>query len=1188
MAPTQEPADSAYTQPVQCQACRRENPKDARFCNGCGRALERGCSVCGHPNPADASFCSACGAGIEEPAASEAASPASAERDPRAYTPKHLAERILQTRAALEGERKHVTVLFCDLVDSTPLAERVGAEAMHEIMDRCFAVILDQVHHYEGTVNQFLGDGVMVLFGAPLALEDAPHRAVTTALAIQRELEPFAAGVRASHGVDFRMRIGIHSGPVVVGRIGNDLRMDYTAIGDTTNLAARLEGLAPPGGVIISDATKALVEGYFELEDLGALSVKGKSEPVRAYRVLEAREGLGRVEARARAGLTPLVGRRHELAALERAFVSAAEGKGQVVFLVGEAGIGKSRLRYEFQRTLEGRPHEWVEGRCMTYARDFPFHPIVDGLRRRFGIEEADDDPTIQRKIEADEARSGGGLEWTLPYMRLLLSLPSGDEEVDAQDAATRRSETFRAVCARFQRLCEQVPFVLVVEDIHWIDRASEEFLQYMIHSIPASRSLLLLTHRPGYNHPFGDRSYHTRLALQPLSKPEMGRMAEAMLDSSGVPEALSGLIADRAEGNPFFIEEMVQSLVEDGSVRKGGSTVELVRDVGSLSVPGSIQEVLMARLDRLDEEPKRALQIGAVIGREFALRLLDRIVEAGDRLGPMIEELRALELIYEKASHPELAFMFKHALTRDVAYDSVLEGRRRVLHRIVGLAIEELYRDRLAEHVEQLAHHFTAAEEWDKAFLYTVRAAEKAAGAFANQSAVEHARRALEIADRLGDAVDSDTRRQIEELQGMANMAMSRFQESGDALLRAAELASVPGDRAINLGRAAHSFFWGHHYSALKAAVAEGERFSIEHGLTDGLAFAKAMSTFECATRGRWEEYGAGIREVTKLDPTHPEVQVVLHYLHGQAAEWTGDYRTSAVVQRAGIELAKKHSLPGLMILIQWFRAKALCCTGEYGESLNQLQEACGLAERLGDHAHRARMLNTLGWVYGEIAAYERAAEHDRRSVTLAEEMLELDLVAGIAEIHCNASVNLACSRIAVGDVDLADELLEPVRLEHDEGVDPWMRWRWSIHLADAEARLALARGDPEAALRHTEAEVEAARRNSARKLVARGLELRGRACLVMDDRDAAEASLREALEEAEAIGYPPAMWRAAALLGELAERTGDGSGADRARALSRSRLEAAAGTLGDEEIRRRLQDFGARLLEDPLATCR
>jgi class 3 adenylate cyclase/tetratricopeptide (TPR) repeat protein len=1164
---------------VVCPVCQHPNPGGARFCNGCGGPLPAACAQCGHENPSGSAFCNRCGA----PCAG-----AAPERDPRAYTPRNLAERILQSRSALEGERKHVTILFCDLADSTPLAERIGPEAMHEIMDRCFAVILEQVHRYEGTVNQFLGDGVMALFGAPLALEDAPRRAVTAALALQRAIGPLAEEVQARHAASFQLRIGVHSGPVVVGRIGDDLRMDYTAVGDTTNLASRLQGLARPGSVLISEATAHAVAGYFDLEELGEVQVKGRVEPVRAARVIAERGVLGRVEARAESGLTALVGRDPELRALERAFEAAQAGRGQVVFVVGEAGIGKSRLRYEFQRGLEGQPHAWIEGRCMPYARDFPFHPIVDALRREFGIEDGDDDGVALAKLDAYEERAGGGLEATLSYVRLLLSLPSGDEDVDALDAATRRSETFGALRARFERMAARTPFVLVIEDIHWIDKASEEFLEYLVDSIPAAPVLLLLTHRPGARHRFGDRSYSTRLSLQPLSDTEMGHMAEAILQSYSVPSALRQLIAARAEGNPFFIEEVVQSLLEDGSLQRRGDRIELGRDVESISVPDSIQGVLMARLDRLPDEPKRALQIGAVIGREFALRLLERIVEAGDRLGPMIEELRGLELIYEKAAHPELAFMFKHALTRDVAYDSVLSSRRKALHRIVGLAIEELYQDRLTEQVEHLAHHFTAGEEWEKAFLYSVRAARKAAEVFANQSAVEHCRRALEIAERLGEPVSLDDRRELEELRGMCGAAISDFPDSGHAFLRAAELAEAPGDRALNLGRAAHSFFWGHLYPELDAAIEEGERFSSAHGLREGLAFSKMMRAFRGAVFGELDEHVRLLSEVERTGVTHPEVVIVLRYLRGQQAEWYGDYRAASAAQAEGIEIARKHRLPGLLVPSLWSRAKAMCCLGEYGEALRLIREAYELAERIGDRHQRTRMLNTLGWVYAELGAYEQAADSNRRSVELADELLALGFVAGTPEIHSNASINLAGNLIALGDLEGAEQALGPVREDLQGPGDPFMRWRYSLHLSDLEARLALARGEPEQALPHIEAELASARTHGARKVLARAQELRGRALLALDDREAAEADLREALRGAQSIGYPPVCWRALALLGEVARRAGSSSQAEERRAAAGALVEDRVGSLGEAALSARLRALGVLLAEDPIAACR
>jgi len=409
--------------------------------------------------------------------------------------------------------------------------------------------------------------------------------------------------------------------------------------------------------------------------------------------------------------------------------------------------------------------------------------------------------------------------------------------------------------------------------------------------------------------------------------------------------------------------------------------------------------------------------------------------------------------------------------------------------------------------------------------------------------------------------------------------MALSRFQESGDTLRRAAELSDEPAERAINLGRAAHSYAWGHHYADMNDAVREGERVSLEHELHDGLAFARAIHAFSDATSGNWAKYASTMSVSEKLDPQHPEVLIIQRYLQGQAAEWTGNYQAAAAIQLEGVEIGRKHRLPGLVIPGQWSRAKALCCLGRYGESLEQLQEACGIAERIGDQALRARMLNTLGWLHAELGAHERAAEYNRRSLEAAEEMLALDLVAGIQEIQSNASVNLACNLIDLAEHERADELLGPVREERANGDDPWMRWRWSIHLDDVEARIALARGDAETALRRVDAEIVSARANVAPKLVARGLELRGRAQLLMDDRDAAEESLRDALAQAEAISYPPAAWRATALLGELARRRGNRAASERAAVDVARRVEAAAATLADDELRRRVRSLGSAL---------
>ena len=1165
---------------MRCTDCQRENRDAARFCDGCGARLVLRCVACGHTLRDEALFCDACGQRVaeEEP------------RDPREYTPRHLAEKILHQKSALEGERKHVTVLFADLCDSTPLAERVGAEAMHALMDRCFARILEEVHRYEGTVNQFLGDGVLALFGAPLALEDAPRRAVLAALGIQRALGSLDEEVQQQHGVPFQMRIGIHSGPVVVGRIGDDLRMDYTAVGDTTNLAARLQQAALPGSIVISEATGSLVSGYFELRELGPLGLKGKREPVPAFEVLAEKPVSGRIEAAAaEAGLTPYVGRERELGTLLDAFESARQGRGQVLFVVGEAGLGKSRLLYEFRRRLAGRPHAWLEGRCSPYGRTTAFQPIRDCLRRRTGIEERDDDPSALARLERVEASLGGELAWTLPYLRLLLSLPVGDPEVEAMEAGTRRSETFRALQARFLRMARHEPLVFVVEDLHWIDPASVEFLSFLAESVPAARALLVFTYRPGYRHPFGDRSYHVRLALQPLSALEMSSMTGSLLAAASVPDELRDLIAAKAEGNPFFVEEVTKSLVEEGVLRIAGDRVELTRELATLAVPDSIQDILMARIDRLEEEPKRAIQVASVIGREFALRLLERISEAGDRIRHVVEDLRALELIYEKAAHPELAFMFKHALTHDVAYESVLVQRRKALHRLVGTAIEELYAERLAEHYEALAHHFERGEDWERALLYHERAGDKAADAYANQSAIAHYREALAIAERLGERVSAEQHLRLEERLAAVHFCVSDFRAAAEAWRRAAG-AGEPRARARNLARASFSLVWSHDYDEAEAVARAAVALARQCGDVAPEAIARVgQALSEAVRKGPRADPEIGA-EPLRLAERSGDGEAFIHAASQRALflEMGGAYREAIALCEQAQERSRGQRTSFLTIYPAWALGLSLACLGRYGEGLCALREALDRCDRVGERALQARLLNTLGWCYAEFDCHEAAAEYNRRGEAMGREMVELDLVAGAPELHANAAINLANNHTALGESDAALEILAPIQAALDEPGDPWMRWRYALHARDGLARAALARGVLERALALADEELEGARFHGLPKIVARALELRGRALVAMDRRDEAGAALGEALEIARRIGYPPVVWRSLSLLGELARRAGRRGEAARGAGEARALVERLAGSLPEAALAGQFRGLGERLVEDPLGAYR
>ncbi len=1138
------------------------------------------CQTCGFENPPGFRFCGQCAAPLSETSGRE--------RDPRAYTPKHLADRILTQRSALEGERKHLTVLFADVAGYTSLSERAGPDEMHMLMDRCFQLILPEVHRYEGTVNQFTGDGVMALFGAPLALEDAPRRAILAGLGIQRVLEPLREEVRSEHGTEFQMRIGIHSGLVVVGKIGDDLRMDYTAVGDTTNLANRLQGHARPGAILISEATERLARGYFELRDLGPAELKGKSESVRVFDVLAERRVSGRLEAVAPSEWTPFVGRERELDMLREAFDVARGGRGQVAFVVGEAGLGKSRLLLEFQRRLGDGSHVWILGQCAALARNTPFGMMVDALRRGFGIEDRDDEAGALAKIERAQEELGRDLDWTLPFVLQLLSLPVSDPTVAEMDPAARRSETFRALQARFVRAAEREPLVFVVEDLHWIDAASEELLVYLSDAIAATRTLLVLTHRPGYQRPFGDRSHHVRIRLPPLSDGEMTAMTEFLLESATLPDAIRGQITGKAEGNPFFVEEVTKSLLEQGVLRQRDGALELAAELTDVGVPDSIQDVLMARLDRLADGPKRALQVASVIGREFALQLLERIAEAGHRVATVVEELQALELILQTAAYPELAFMFKHALTHDVAYETIVVPRRRALHRIAGAAIEELYSDRLAEHYEALAHHFSEGEDWERALLYHEYAANKATAAYANQAAAAHCRQALAIAERLKGTVADAKREGLEVLLGAACSNVSEFMESGDAFLRAAELTDAGAVRAMYVASAGWSILNSHDDERTLQTVDQALTLSRQHG-------AHAAHSIALFSRSWWKE--------SKGDPVEDHIydeaeelaeqsgdpvarMLAIGVGQGLRAEWRGDFRRALAHCEKGVAIALEARLCFAGLFPRWGLGLAVAALGQYDRAIAELGQALALADRIGARAMKTRLLNSLGWCFAEFGCYDRAREYNEQAVRIALELAELEGPTA-EEFYANGAANLASNKITAGDLDGARELLEPMHAL--DRPSSWaMRWRYSLHILDGLARVALAQSDPERALSLIHQELAGARKFRAQKIEARALELEGRVLATIDRRDEAEASLRAALDVAGRIEYPPVIWRARSLLGELARRRAKGDEAEAEAAKARTLVEMLARDLSNPDHQRELRALGDRMIADPLGAYR
>ena len=709
------------------------------------------CPACGHENRERARFCDDCGAAlVAAPARPDAGAP-------RAYTPRHLAERILTTRSSIEGERKLVTVLFADVQRSLELAARVDPEVWHRILDRLFQILSRGVHRYEGTINQYTGDGVMALFGAPLAHEDHALRACHAALALASELRDLGRELRREHGLDFHVRMGLNSGEVVVGKIGDDLRMDYTAQGHAVGLAARLQQIAEGGRIYLSQATAELVEGYFRLEDLGEFRLKGLPHPARVFELLGRGPLRTRLDAARARGLSRFVGREPELALLEAALARAARGRGELVAVVADAGVGKSRLCLEFALRCRTRGLRVLEARGVSHGRSLPLLPFAELARAACGVREGDDRREARQKIAGALVLLDGRLEPSLP--RLLEFLAVGEQQGPARapDAEGRAGELLQVLERLLFEAGRAEPAVILIEDLHWIDPSSEALLARLVEALPATRTLLLVNFRPGTTPPWAPAAGRSEIALRPLGSEAVHALLEELLGSDPSLGALLARVRERAAGNPFFLEEIVRSLSESGALAGERGHYRQSVPVESLEIPASIQALLAARIDRLGEPEKLLLQGAAVIGERFDEALLARVAtgpEAARRR--TLEALVDAELLVEERTPAGAEYRFQHSLTREVAYRSQLEATRARLHAEVARAIEERDRDRLGARAALLAHHWECAGDLQCAALWHRRAAE-ATGFVDVPGALHHWSELRRLAARLPE--DAETR---------------------------------------------------------------------------------------------------------------------------------------------------------------------------------------------------------------------------------------------------------------------------------------------------------------------------------------------------------------------------------------------------------------------------------------------
>lgn len=791
------------------------------FCGGCGSRVACTCPACGTLSAAGQNFCGECGIHLIGPAA------ASKFSSPEAYTPRHLAERILTSRSSLEGERKRVTVLFADVKSSLELVADRDPEDARKLLDPVLKRMMDAVHRYEGTVNQVMGDGIMAIFGAPVALEDHAVRACYAALQLQRKIARYADRVRNTEGIYVQVRIGVNSGEVVVRSIDNDLRMDYSAVGQTTHLAARMEQIAKPGSILITADTLRLVEGYVQVKSLGGVPIKGVGTPVEVYEVVGAGPVRSRLQAAAARGLTRFVGRATEMAALRGALDAAAAGQMQVVAVIGEAGVGKSRLLREFIHATHTRGWQVLESNSVSYGKATPYLPLIDFLKQYFKIDDRDDTHSIREKVTGKVLMLDESLQEAIPPVFDLLEVLPDDHPFRSLDPLQRRQHTERAIVRLMMCESRVQPVVAMFEDLHWNDSLTLGVLKGLIASLGSARLLLLVSYRPDFHDEWKVLPNYRQLLVVPLPRASVEELLRALLGADPRLASLKEFLIERTGGNPFFLEEIVRTLIETRVLAGKRGDYCLEKPFSSVQVPATVQAVLAARIDRLSPDEKRLLQDAAVIGIHVPIDLLRAIARLpDDDLSERLANLQAAEFIYETKLFPEVEYTFKHALTHEVTYAGLLHARRREMHALVVKAIESLYPDRLTEHLERLASHARQGEIWRKALTYLRQAGNKAVERPANREAFALFEQALEVLKHIPE--DRDTLEQAIDIRFDMRNALQPLGDRGpifECLREAERLATSLGDQR-RLGWV-QSYLTDHYWISGQPgnAAATGER---------------------------------------------------------------------------------------------------------------------------------------------------------------------------------------------------------------------------------------------------------------------------------------------------------------------------------------------------------------------------
>ena len=991
---------------MQCSRCQHENPTGMKFCGECAAPLAATCPFCGAANPPQNKFCGQCAAPIRTAPTAKFAAPDS-------YTPKHLAEKILTSKAALEGERKQVTVLFADLKGSMELLADRDPEEARKFLDPVLEHMMEAVHRYEGTVNQVMGDGIMALFGAPLAHEDHAVRACYAALRMQESVKRYAEGVFRSFGVPIQIRVGLNSGDVVVRAIGSDLHMDYTAVGQSTHLAARMEQMAQPGTILLTPETLALAEGFVQVASRGPVPVKGLAAPIEIFELTGVSPVRSRLQAAASRGLTRFVGRDAEIEVLRQSLERAGEGHGQLVAVVGEPGVGKSRLVWEFTHSHRSRGWLVLEAASVSYGKATSYLPVIDLLKSYFKVQDRDDLREIREKVTGKLLTLDRALEPTRPALLALLDVPVGDASWQTLDPAQRRQRMLDAVRQLLLREAREQPLLLIFEDLHWIDGETQALLDGLVDSLGSARLLLLVNYRPEYQHAWGGKTSYSQMRLDALRAESAGELLDALLGDDPALAPLKQMLVKR--GNPFFLEETVRTLVETKALVGERGRYRLTQPVQTIQVPPTVQVMLAARIDRLAPEDKRLLQVASVVGKDVPFALLQAIAELPDEaLRRGLDHLQAAEFLHETGLYPDLEHSFKHALTHDVTYSGLLQERRRELHARIVDAIETLHRDRLGGEIEQLAHHALRGELREKAVHYLRQAGLKAATRSALPDARAWFEQALGVLEALPEsqatleqafeirldlrpmlALLGEGRRVLERLREAEALAerlnddrrrgrVCAFLTNSHSLRGELEEALASGTRALQIAGCLEdlrlrilttSYLEQLHYhrgeyarvvelaTANLAALPADWVYEYFGNASPASVYDRSWLVMSFAELGRFTEAAEPLAEAIRLaEPTHhAHTAGMAHWAAGTLHLLEGDWAKARSVIEDWITTARTGNV---ILLLAWAvgsSAWVLAQLGEGREALNRLREGEQLLERLA----AGGIVGNRSWAY-------------------------------------------------------------------------------------------------------------------------------------------------------------------------------------------------------------------------------